>query len=59
MSANLEAKKQVVEEIKEKIEASKSVVLADYNKLTVLEVTALRNKSRRRTANTRCIRIPL
>lgn len=28
MSANLEAKKQVVEEIKEKIEASKSVVLA-------------------------------
>lgn len=44
MSANLEAKKQVVEEIKEKIEASKSVVLADYNKLTVLEVTALRNK---------------
>ena len=44
MSANLEAKKQVVEEIKEKIEASKSVVIADYNKLTVLEVTALRNK---------------
>ncbi len=44
MSANLEAKKQIVEEIKAKITSSKSVVLADYNKLTVLEVTALRNK---------------
>ena len=44
MSANLEARKQIVEEIKAKISASKSVVLADYNKLTVLEVTALRNK---------------
>ena len=44
MSANLEAKKQIVEEIKAKISASKSVVLVDYNKLTVLEVTALRNK---------------
>ena len=44
MSANLEAKKQVVEEIKAKIEGSKSVGFADYNKLTVLEVTALRNK---------------
>lgn len=44
MSANLEAKKQVVEEIKTKIEGSKAVVLANYNKLTVLEVTALRNK---------------
>ena len=44
MSANIEAKKQVVEEIKAKITASKSIVLADYNKLTVMEVTALRNK---------------
>ena len=44
MSANSQAKQQVVEEIKAKIQASKSVVLADYNKLTVLEVTALRNK---------------
>ena len=44
MSAHVEAKKQIVEEIKAKIQASKSVVLADYNKLTVLEVTALRNK---------------
>ena len=44
MSANLENKKQIVEEIKAKITAAKSVVLADYNKLTVLEVTALRNQ---------------
>ena len=42
--ANIDAKKVIVEEIKAKIQASKSVVLADYNKLTVLEVTALRNK---------------
>ena len=44
MSAKLDAKKQIVEEIKAKIQASKSVVLADYNKLTVLEVTDLRRK---------------
>ena len=42
--ANVEAKKLIVEEIKTKIQNSKSIVLADYNKLTVLEVTALRNK---------------
>lgn len=46
MSANLEAKKQVVEEVKAKIEASKAVVLVNYNKLTVAEVTDLRNKFR-------------
>jgi large subunit ribosomal protein L10 len=46
MSANVEAKKQIVEEIKAKIQNSKSVVFADYNKLTVLEATALRNKFR-------------
>ena len=44
MSANIEAKKAVVEEIKAKIQDSKSIVLADYNKLTVLEVTDLRRK---------------
>ena len=44
MSANVEAKKLIVEEIKAKIQASKSIVLADYNKLTVLEVTELRRK---------------
>ena len=46
MSANFEAKKAVVEEIKEKITASKSVVLATYDRLTVAEVTELRNKFR-------------
>ena len=44
MSANLEAKKVVVAEITEKIKNSKSVVLVDYNKLTVKEVSELRNK---------------
>ncbi len=44
MSANVESKKLIVEEIKAKIQGSKSIVFADYNKLTVLEVTALRRK---------------
>jgi len=46
LSANFEAKKVVVQEITDKIKASKSVVLVDYNKLTVAEVSALRNKCR-------------
>lgn len=46
MSANFEAKKAVVEEIVSKIQASKSVVFVDYNKLTVAEVSELRNKCR-------------
>lgn len=44
MSANVESKKLIVEEIKAKIQGSKSIVFADYNKLTVLEVTDLRRK---------------
>lgn len=44
MSANFEAKKVVVQEITDKIKAAKSVVLVDYNKLTVAEVSELRNK---------------
>ncbi len=44
MSANVESKKLIVEEIKAKIQGSKSIVFADYNKLTVLEVTELRRK---------------
>ena len=44
MSANVEAKKLIVEEIKAKVSESKSIVFADYNKLTVLEVTELRRK---------------
>lgn len=46
MSANFEAKKAVVEEIISKIKAAKSVVFVDYNKLTVAEVSELRNKCR-------------
>ena len=46
MSANFEAKKLVVEEITSKIKASKAVVFVDYNKLTVAEVSELRNKCR-------------
>ena len=46
MSANFEAKKQVVEEIKQKIQSSKSVVFVDYKGLTVAEVSELRNKFR-------------
>ena len=46
MSANFEAKKLVVEEITNKIKEAKSVVLVEYNKLTVAEVSELRNKCR-------------
>lgn len=45
-SENFKAKKVVVEEIKGKIQNSKSVVLASYNRLTVAEVTELRGKFR-------------
>lgn len=47
LSANLEAKKQVVEDIKAKISGSKSVVLVNYNGLTVAEDTELRNEFRK------------
>ncbi len=47
MSANLEAKKKVVEDIKAKINESKSVVLVDYKGLTVAEDTAFRNEFRK------------
>lgn len=46
MSANFEAKKVVVQEIIDKIKASKSVVFVDYKGLTVAEVSELRNKFR-------------
>lgn len=50
MSTNIETKKQIVEEIKAKINASKSVVLIDYKGLTVAEDTEFRNNMRK--ANT-------
>ena len=47
MSANFEAKKVVVQEIIDKIKASKSVVFVDYKGLTVAEVSELRNKCKK------------
>ena len=46
MSANLEAKKSAVEEIKQLITDSKSVVLVDYRGITVDQDTALRKSLR-------------
>lgn len=47
MSANFEAKKVVVEEIKEKIQNAKSVVLVKFSGLTVSEDTELRREFRK------------
>ena len=47
MSANFEAKKVVVEEIKEKIQNAKSVVFVKFNGLTVAEDTELRREFRK------------
>ena len=46
MSANFEAKKVVVEEIKERIQNSKSVVFVKFEGLTVAQDTELRNEYR-------------
>lgn len=43
MSRNLEIKKQVVNEIKEKLDKAKSMVVVEYNGLTVEQVTELRS----------------
>lgn len=47
MSANFEAKKQVVEEIKAKIQDAKSVVLVKFSGLTVAEDTDFRREFRK------------
>ena len=47
MSANKEAKVQVVEEIKSKIQDAKSVVLVKFSGLTVAEDTELRREFRK------------
>ena len=47
MSKNIEAKKGVVADIKEKFEKAQSVVLVDYRGLNVAEVTDLRNQLRK------------
>ena len=46
MSAALEEKKKLVEELKEKIGAAKSIVIVDYKGLTVFEDTELRKTLR-------------
>jgi len=46
LTSKLEAKRQIVEEIRQKIEESQSIVLVDYRGLNVQEVTELRNKFR-------------
>ncbi len=46
MSKNLDVKKQVVEEIKEKFGKAQSAVIVDYRGLTVEEVTELRRMMR-------------
>ena len=46
MSANLEAKKNAVEEIKNLISSSKSIVLVDYKGISVSNDTALRKAMR-------------
>ena len=48
MSENLNIKKQVVEEIKDKIQNSKSVVLVNFSGLTVKEDTELRGEFRKK-----------
>lgn len=47
MSANIENKKQVVEDIKAEIQNAKSVVLVNYKGLTVAEDTEFRNAFRK------------
>lgn len=47
MSKNLELKKTVVAEIKDKFERAQTVVLVDYRGLNVAEVTDLRNQLRK------------
>lgn len=50
MNANLESKKQVVEEIKGKLQAAKSVVFVDYAGLNVAEADKLRKDFRQKQA---------
>ncbi len=50
MSLNLEAKKVVIDEIKEHIKNAKSIVLVDYRGITVAEDTNLRKEFRKANA---------
>ena len=46
MSANFEAKKEIVSQIKERFEKAQSVVVVHFSGITVEEVTKLRNQFR-------------
>ncbi len=46
MSANFEAKKEIVNQIKERFQKAQSVVVVHYKGITVEEVTKLRNQFR-------------
>ena len=50
MSENFEAKKVIVEEIKEKLSKAKSVTFVDYNALTVEEDTQMRREFKKNGA---------
>lgn len=50
MSANLEAKKELVSEIKDKIQRAKSFVIVDYRGITVVQDTELRTSFRNANA---------
>lgn len=51
MSANLEAKKEVVSEIKDKISKAKCIVFVDYRGLTVAQDTEMRNEFRKNNSD--------
>ena len=53
MSANLEAKKVLVEEIKEKFQKAKTVVFVDYRGMTVADDTKMRAEFRKAGAEYR------
>ena len=53
MSANLEAKKVLVEEIKEKLQKAKTVVFVDYRGMTVADDTKMRAEFRKNGAEYR------
>ena len=53
MSANLEAKKVLVEEIKEKLQRAKTVVFVDYRGMTVADDTKMRAEFRKNGAEYR------
>ena len=53
MSANLNAKQALVEEIKQKLQKAKTVVVADYRGVTVEQDTKLRAEFRKSGAEYR------